>query len=420
MNFFEHRDGEMFAENIKVSEIAKSIGTPFYLYSTASLTYQFNQIKEAFRNTDHLICYAVKANTNQAVIKTLGDLGAGADVVSEGEMRRVLKAGIPAFKIVYSGVAKTAQEMTFALEQGIYQFNVESEPELYQLSEVASSMDKTADITFRVNPDVDAKTHAKISTGKSENKFGIPWGNVREICQKASKLPGINLVGLDLHIGSQITKLEPFEEAFTRVAGLVKLLREDGHNITRLDLGGGLGISYECNDLPPLPSDYAKMVKRVTEHLGCRIILEPGRFLVGNAGILVSTVVYIKDGKERKFLIVDAAMNDLIRPSMYDAYHEIVPVLESNEDILLYDIVGPVCETGDSFASNRPITSMKTGDLLAIRSVGAYGAVMSSTYNTRKLIPEVLVKDDKFAVVRPRPTYEEIINLDHIAPWLSE
>ncbi|MBT7545778.1 MAG: diaminopimelate decarboxylase [Kordiimonadaceae bacterium] len=420
MNFFEHRDGEMFAENIKVSEIAKSISTPFYLYSTASLTYQFNQIKEAFRNTDHLICYAVKANTNQAVIKTLGDLGAGADVVSEGEMRRVLKAGIPACKIVYSGVAKTAQEMTFALEQGIYQFNVESEPELYQLSEVASSMDKTADITFRVNPDVDAKTHAKISTGKSENKFGIPWGNVREICQRASKLPRINLVGLDLHIGSQITKLEPFEEAFTLVAGLVKLLREDGHNITRLDLGGGLGISYECNDLPPLPSDYAKMVKRVTEHLGCRIILEPGRFLVGNAGILVSTVVYIKDGEERKFLIVDAAMNDLIRPSMYDAYHEIVPVLESNEDILLYDIVGPVCETGDSFASNRPITSMKTGDLLAIRSVGAYGAVMSSTYNTRKLIPEVLVKDDKFAVVRPRPTYEEIINLDHIAPWLSE
>lgn len=420
MNFFEYRNGEMHVENIKVSEIAESVDTPFYLYSSASLAYQFNQFKDAFGEIDLLICYAVKANTNQAVIKTLGDLGAGADVVSEGEMRRVLKAGIPASKIVYSGVAKTVQEMTFALKQGIYQFNVESEPELYQLSELAASMERTADITFRVNPDVDAKTHAKISTGKSENKFGVPWTSVREICQKASDLPGINLVGLDLHIGSQITELDPFEEAFTRITGLIETLREDGHDITRLDLGGGLGIPYEGDDFPPLPKEYAEMVKRVTDHLGCRIIIEPGRFLVGNAGILVSKVVYVKEGEDRKFLIVDAAMNDLVRPSMYDAYHGIVPVVQNDKESVLYDIVGPVCETGDSFATNRLVTPMKSGDLLAIRSVGAYGAVMSSTYNTRKLIPEVLVNDTEFAVVRPRPSYDEIIGLDKLAPWLSK
>ena len=420
MNYFEYRDGEMFAENIKVCDIAKNVGTPFYLYSSASLEYQFNQFKEAFGDLDLLLCYAVKANTNQAVIKTLADLGAGADVVSEGEMRRALLAGVPPSKIVYSGVAKTIKDLTFALEQDIYQFNVESEPELYQLSEVASSMEKVADITFRVNPDVDAKTHAKISTGKSENKFGVPWKTIRDLCAKAAALPGINLVGLDLHIGSQITKLEPFEAAFMRITTLVETLREDGHNISRVDLGGGLGISYEGDDFPPLPAEYAEMVKRVMSHLNCQIIIEPGRFLVGNAGILVSQVVYVKKGQERQFLIIDAAMNDLVRPSMYDAYHAIVPVVESEEKSVLYDVVGPVCETGDTFATNRLIKPMKSGDYLAIRSVGAYGAVMSSTYNTRPLVPEVLVKDDKFAVVRARPTYDEIIGLDQLAPWLSE
>ncbi len=420
MNYFEYRNGEMFAEGVRVADIAEKVGTPFYLYSTASLAHQFNQFKEAFGDVDLLICYAVKANTNQAVIKTLAELGAGADVVSEGEMRRALKAGVPAEKIVYSGVAKTVSEMTFALNQGIYQFNVESEPELYQLSSIAAELGKTADITFRVNPDVDAKTHAKISTGKSENKFGVPWKSIRELCTRAAALPGIKLVGLDLHIGSQITELDPFEAAFTRISGLVETLREDGHDISRIDLGGGLGIPYEGDDFPPLPREYAEMVTRVTEHLNCKIIIEPGRFLVGNAGILVSKVVYVKKGEEREFLIIDAAMNDLVRPSMYDAYHGIVPVVESSEESVLYDVVGPVCETGDTFATNRLITPMKSGDLLAIRSVGAYGAVMSSTYNTRPLIPEVLVKKNDFAVVRPRPTYDEIIGLDQLAPWLSE
>jgi len=420
MNYFEYRSGEMFIENLKVSEIADKVGTPFYLYSSASLAYQYNQFKEAFGDLDLLICYAVKANTNQAVIKTLGDLGAGADVVSQGELRRAIAAGISPEKIVYSGVAKTVTEMSFALETGIYQFNVESEPELIQLSEIAASLNKTADITFRVNPDVDAKTHAKISTGKSENKFGIPWKNVKEICDKAAKLPGIKLVGLDLHIGSQITDLNPFEEAFTRISGLVETLREDGHEITRLDLGGGLGIPYEGDDFPPLPLEYAEMVKRVVSHLKCQIIIEPGRFLVGNAGILVSKVVYLKEGEKRKFLIIDAAMNDLVRPSMYDAYHGIDPLVQSDLDDELYDVVGPVCETGDTFATNRLVSPMGSGDLLAIRSVGAYGAVMSSTYNTRPLIAEVIVKDDEFAVVRPRPTYEEIIGLDKLPSWLSK
>ncbi len=421
MNFFEYRDGEMCAENVKVSDIANDVGTPFYLYSSASIGYQFSQLKNAFNNLDLLICYAVKANTNQAVIKTLAALGAGADVVSEGEMRRALNAGISPEKIVYSGVAKTILEMTFALNQGIYQFNVESGPELYQLSEIASVLGKTANITFRVNPDVDAKTHAKISTGKSENKFGVPWTNVRKICAKASELPGIKLVGLDLHIGSQITDLQPYEEAYTRVAELIQDLRTEGHEITRFDLGGGIGIAHdEDNDQPIHPTEYAKMVERVVGHLDCQIILEPGRYLVGNAGILVSKVVYVKEGGSRKFLIVDAAMNDLIRPSMYDAYHSIVPIIRSDDKRELYDVVGPVCESGDTFATNRQMPPIKSDELVAIRSVGAYGAVMSSTYNTRLLIPEVLVKDNKFAVVRPRPTYNEIIGLDKLPSWLSE
>lgn len=420
MNYFEYRDGEMYAENLKISTIAQKVGTPFYLYSSASLEYQYNQFKEAFGDLDLLICYAVKANTNQSVIKTFAQLGAGADVVSQGELRRAIAAGIDPNKIVYSGVAKTVLEMEYALKADIYQFNVESEPELYQLSEVASALGKVADITFRVNPDVDAKTHAKISTGLSENKFGIPWKNVRDICAQAAKLPGIKLVGLDLHIGSQITELDPFEEAFSRICTLIEALREDGHDITRLDLGGGLGIAYEGDDTPPLPYEYAKMVKRVVSHLGCRIIIEPGRFLVGNAGVLISKVVYVKRGEERKFLIIDAAMNDLIRPSMYEAYHGIDPVVKNDQLSQAYDIVGPVCETGDTFAKSRTITPMQSGDLLAIRSVGAYGAVMASTYNTRPLIPEVLVKQDKFAVVRPRPSYEDIIGLDQLPPWLSE
>lgn len=421
MDFFEYRRDELFAENVEIAQIAEQVGTPFYLYSSASMKHQFEQLKNAFGSLDLLICYAVKANTNQAVIKTLAALGAGADVVSEGEMRRALMAGISPKKIVYSGVAKTVTEMQYALEQGIHQFNVESEPELHQLNKIAIAMDKVANITFRVNPDVDAKTHAKISTGKSENKFGIPWINVENVCDIAARLPGIKLTGLDLHIGSQITELEPYEQAYTRVAKLIKDLRVKGHDITRFDLGGGIGIAYDQNDdLPIDPAAYAEMVERVVGQLGCQIILEPGRYLVGNAGMLVSQVVYVKEGDKRKFLIIDAAMNDLIRPSMYDAYHEFVPVSQNAEKEELYDIVGPVCETGDTFAVNRPVSPMVQGDLLAIRSAGAYGAVMSSTYNTRRLIPEVLVKDDDFAVVRPRPTYEEIIGLDLLPPWLSE
>ena len=410
----------MHAEGLAVSEIAAQVGTPFYCYSTETLIRHYNVFCEAFTNHDFLLCYAVKANGNQAIIKTLAEQGAGADVVSEGEMRRALKAGIPASKIVYSGVAKTEKEMAFALEQGILQFNVESEPELHQLSRVADGMGKTAAIAFRINPDVDAKTHAKISTGKSENKFGVPWTRAREIYAEAAKLPGIRVQGVDLHIGSQLTDLEPFVEAFHRIVKLIEDLRADGHDISVLDLGGGLGIPYDRETTkPPLPLEYGEMVKKIVGHLDCKIIIEPGRLLVGNAGILVSKVIYVKHGENRKFLIIDAAMNDLVRPSMYDAFHEIVAVKESDTPITPYDVVGPVCETGDTFARARDLPELQSGDLVAIRTAGAYGAVMSFTYNTRLLIPEVLVKDTEYAIIRPRPDYEDIIGLDKLPIWME-
>jgi len=423
MDHFDYQDGRLFAESVAVDDIAAAVGTPFYCYSAATLERHYKVFTEAFSGQDLLLCYAVKANTNQAVIRTLAKLGSGADVVSEGELRRALLAGIPASKIVYSGVAKTEREMAFALENDIYQFNVESEPELLQLSRVASGMDKEARIAVRINPDVDAKTHAKIATGKSENKFGVPWTRAREIYAQAASLPGIKVVGLDVHIGSQLTQLTPFKEAFERVSELVKTLRTEGHDIQRLDLGGGLGIPYERgNDIPPHPVEYANMVKDVTAELDCQIIIEPGRLVVGNAGILVSEVIYVKRGEERNFLIIDAAMNDLIRPAMYDAYHEIVPVAEpgSGSQDETYDIVGPVCETGDTFAKGRVLPALEKGERVAIRSAGAYGAVMASTYNTRPLIPEVLVNGDKFAVVRARPSYDEVIGLDQYPDWLAE
>jgi len=419
MDHFGYTQGEMHVEGLAVRDIAAQVGTPFYCYSTATLIRHYDVFCDAFTGHDFMLCYAVKANTNQAIIKTLAAQGSGADVVSEGEMRRALKAGIPAEKIVYSGVAKTESEMAFALTQGIFQFNVESEAELHQLSRIAHEKHKVAAIAFRINPDVDAKTHAKISTGKAENKFGVPWRRAREIYAAAAKLPGIRVQGVDLHIGSQLTDLAPFEEAFQRIVTLVEDLRRDGHEISVLDLGGGLGIPYEESSAkPPLPLEYGKMVTKIVGHLGCKIIIEPGRLLVGNAGILVSKVIYVKPGEGRKFLIIDAAMNDLVRPSMYDAYHEIVPVVQSGAGLENCDVVGPVCETGDTFARDRPLPALESGDLVAIRSAGAYGAVMSSTYNTRRLIPEVLVKGGEYAIVRPRPSYDDIIGLDKLPEWL--
>jgi len=420
MDHFGYQQGEIYVENVPASTIAAQVGTPFYCYSTETLSRHYHVFSDVFVDHDFLLCYALKANSNQAVVKTLANLGAGADVVSEGELRRVLYAGIPAEKIVYSGVAKTEQEMAFALENDILQFNVESEPELLQLSRIADAMGKVAAIAFRINPDVDARTHAKISTGKAENKFGVPLSKAREIYAKAAKLPGIRVQGVDLHIGSQLTDLAPFEEAFSRIVRLVEDLRRDGHNISVLDLGGGLGIPYgQTSGKPPLPQEYGEMVKRVVGHLDCKIIIEPGRLLVGNAGILVSRVVYVKQGEKRKFLIIDAAMNDLVRPSMYDAYHEIVAVKETDGPFAACDVVGPVCETGDTFAVQRQLPELQSGDLVAIRSAGAYGAVMSSTYNTRRLIPEVLVKGAEYAIVRPRPSYDDIIGLDNMPKWLD-
>jgi len=421
MDYFGYRQGEIHAEDLPLSKIAGEVGTPFYCYSTATLIRHYNVFCEAFPGDDFLLCYSVKANSNQAVLKTLAKVGSGADVVSGGELRRALAAGIPAEKIVFSGVAKTAQEMAYALEQGIFQFNVESVAELDELNRVALTMGRVAAIAFRINPDVDARTHAKISTGKSENKFGIPISHARQIYASAAELSAIRVQGVDIHIGSQLTDLEPFAQAFRRIVALVGDLRADGHDISVLDLGGGLGIPYDrASTKPPLPLEYGEMVRRIIGPLGCRILIEPGRLLVGNAGILVAKVIYVKQGADRQFLIIDAAMNDLVRPSLYDAYHEIVPAVESSGPLTSYDVVGPICETGDTFARARDLPELKSGDLVMIRSAGAYGAVMSSTYNTRPLVPEVLVKGGDFAIVRPRPTYDEIIGLDKIPEWLDQ
>jgi diaminopimelate decarboxylase len=419
MHHFAYRDGVLHAEDVNLKQLAEEIGTPFYCYSTATLERHFKVMADAFAGTDHLICYAMKANSNQSVIKTMAALGAGMDVVSEGELRRALAAGVPARKVVFSGVGKTAREMALALKEGIACFNVESEPELDLLSSVAQRTGQRAHVSIRVNPDVDARTHHKISTGKAEDKFGISYRHAVDVYARAAALPGIDVAGIDMHIGSQITELEPFEKAFKLMADLTADLKSRGHNIRHLDLGGGLGVPYRgTNDVPPHPDEYAAMVKRTLGHLGLRYVLEPGRMIVGNAGILVSRVIYVKDGTQKHFVIQDAAMNDLIRPTLYDAYHEIIPVTEpSSGDTMSADVVGPVCESGDYLAKSRTLPRLEQGDLLATMTAGAYGAVQSSTYNTRPLVPEVLVKGENWALVRPRQSYEELIGLDRLAPW---
>lgn len=421
MDHFLYRDGALYAEDVPIAEIAAAVGTPFYVYSTATLTRHFRLFDEALGFAEHLVCFAMKSASNQAIIKVLANAGAGMDVVSGGEYLRAKAAGVPGDRIVFSGIGKTADEMRMALEGGIRQFNVESEPEMVVLNQVAQSLGLVAPITVRVNPDVDAKTHAKIATGKSENKFGIPISRAREVYAMAAAMPGLKVIGIDVHIGSQLTELAPFEAAYLKVAELTEQLRADGHEITRLDLGGGLGIPYaRSNEAPPLPTDYGALIERTVGHLGCEIEIEPGRLISGNAGLMVSKVIYVKSGEDREFLILDGAMNDLIRPAMYDAWHDIVPVIEPapGTEPAKYDIVGPVCESGDTFAKGREMPPVGPDDLVAFRSAGAYGAVMSSEYNSRPLIPEVLVDGDQFAVIRARPTYEEMIARDTLPEWL--
>jgi diaminopimelate decarboxylase len=421
VNHFHYRDGVLHAEEVAVPDIASAIGTPFYCYSTATLTRHFKVFAAAFSGLDALVCYAMKANSNQAVIRTLAKLGAGADVVSEGELRRALAAGIPPEKIVFSGVGKTAREMDFALAKNIHCFNIESEPELERLSARAVASGRTAPVSLRINPDVDAGTHSKIATGKAENKFGVPWREARRVYARAAALPRLKVVGVDMHIGSQITALKPFDDAFALLAELTTALRADGYDIGHVDVGGGLGIPYKADNAPPPdPEAYASVIRKRLAGLGAKIILEPGRLIVGNAGILISEVIYLKRGDARNFLIVDAAMNDLIRPTLYEAYHRIRPVTEPHAEapLVTVDVVGPVCETGDYLGHRRELPEMQPGELIAIETAGAYGAVQAGTYNTRLLVPEVLVDGDRFHVVRPRGTYEELIGLDSLPEWL--
>jgi diaminopimelate decarboxylase len=422
MHHFDYRDGELHAEAVNLATVARTVGTPFYCYSTATLERHYRVFAEAFADVKAIICYAMKANSNQSVLKTFARLGAGADVVSGGELKRALAAGISPDKILFSGVGKTAQELRMALDAGILSINVESESELELLSHIAASEGRTARISMRVNPDVDAKTHAKIATGKSENKFGVPLVRAREIYARAAKLPNIVVTGVDMHIGSQITDLGPLADAFNALADFVRVLRADGHAISHIDFGGGLGIPYHADrEAPPDPKAYAEVVKRAVKGLDCTLLFEPGRLLVGNAGILVTRVLYMKPGEAKNFVIVDAAMNDLVRPTLYEAHHDVLTVRQATEDAPTFvaDIVGPVCESGDYLAKDRALPEPKEGDLLAIMSAGAYGAVQSGTYNTRALVPEVLVKEDRYAVVRPRVEVEDIIALDRDAPWLG-
>ena len=422
MDHFIYNNGVLHAEDVSVKEIAAKVGTPFYLYSTATLQRHYTVFDEALDGLEHKIFYAMKANDNMAVLRVLAGMGAGMDVVSGGEYAKARAAGVPGDMIVFSGVGKTEAEMWQVLNGGIRQFNVESEPELRLLSKVASAQGKVAPITLRVNPDVDAKTHAKIATGRSENKFGIPMAKAREAYAEAASLPGLEVVGIDVHIGSQLTDLAPYRLAFSKVAELAEALRADGHDIRRLDLGGGLGIPYQrSNEAPPLPVEYGQVIRETVGHLGCEIEIEPGRLIAGNAGLLVSSVIYLKQGEGRDFLIIDAAMNDLIRPAMYEAHHDIIAVEEPEIGVepAPVDIVGPICESGDTFSKARLMPPLKSDDLVAFRSAGAYGAVMASEYNARPLIPEVLVQGDQFAVVRPRPTYEEMISRDTIPHWME-
>lgn len=421
MHHFTYKAGVLHAENVDLESLAKAVGTPFYCYSTATLERHFRVLAEAFSSQNALICFAVKANSNQAVLTTLANEGAGMDVVSEGELRRARSAGTPADKIIFAGVGKTRGEMAYALGEGILGFNVESAPELRALSEVASGMGKSAPVAIRVNPDVDAKTHAKISTGKSENKFGVPFADARELYRLAAGLPGIDIAGIHMHIGSQITDLAPLRAAFTLMAQLARDLISGGISLRHLDLGGGLGIPYEASaPVPPSPIEYAATVKECLSSLGLKLILEPGRMIAGNAGILVSSVIHVKEGADKTFLIVDAAMNDLLRPTLYEAHHEVWPVDEDLKSMppVSQDVVGPVCETGDYLAVDRSLPPFKEGDLIAVMSAGAYGAVMSSTYNSRLLIPEVMVRGEEAAIVRPRLSYDDLINQDQLPSWL--
>ncbi|MGV3491622.1 MAG: diaminopimelate decarboxylase [Devosia sp.] len=418
MHHFEYRGDKLFAEDVDVTALAGKVGTPFYVYSAATLRRHVRVMREAFAGLDTLVAYAMKANSNQAVLKLIAREGAGADVVSGGELERAIAAGIPPSKIVFSGVGKTFAEMRRALELGIKCFNLESEPELERLSDVAVSMGEIAPVSVRINPDVDAGTHAKISTGKAENKFGVPYARAREVYARIAELPGVRALGVDMHIGSQITDMTPFDNAFALLAELIRDLKAAGHDIRHADVGGGLGIPYHADqDAPPLPAQYAEIVRKHIAPLGVSLVLEPGRVIVGNAGILVTRVEYVKEGG-KTFVIVDAAMNDLIRPTLYEAHHDIQPVVHSNLPTITADIVGPVCETGDFIAEGRKIEGVKEGDLLAVMSAGAYGAVMASTYNTRALIPEVLVDGDKWHVIRPRKSIAELIALDSVPDWV--
>jgi diaminopimelate decarboxylase len=419
MDHFHYQDGQLHGEKVALSAIAEAIGTPFYCYSRATLERHYKVFNESLAAADHQICYAVKANSNLSVLKTLALMGSGADVVSEGEIRRALAAGISPKKIVFSGVGKTQDEMAFALDVGIWQFNVESEPELLALNDVATTLGIKAPIALRINPDVDAQTHAKISTGKAENKFGVSMLEAKALYGRAAQMSGIEVQGVSMHIGSQLTSLAPFREAYSRARTFVEALRADGHTISVLDVGGGLGIPYEqSGEIPPAPADYGAMVVEILGDIGCKLVFEPGRLLVGNAGILVSCVIYVKETLTKKFLIVDAAMNDLRRPAMYDARHELVTVAESDAALRHYDIVGPVCETGDTFEQNAKLPPMQAGDLVAFRSAGAYGSTMSGTYNTRPLVAEVMVDGDTYAVIRPRQSYEALIGQDVVAGFL--
>jgi diaminopimelate decarboxylase len=421
MHHFAYRDGVLHAEAVSLDTLAREVGTPFYCYSTATLERHYGVFAGVFADVDALVCYAMKANSNHAVVATLARLGAGADVVSEGELRRARLAGVPADKIMFSGIGKTARELALAVDEGILCINVESEAELELLSSVAASKNRSANISVRVNPDIDAKTHHKIATGKAENKFGIPISRARGVYARAAKLPGIKVAGVDMHIGSQITELDPFDNAFKLLAEFVRTLRGDGHTISHVDLGGGLGIPYEDdNEPPPHPDEYAKMVKRATRDLDCRLIFEPGRLIVGNAGILVTRVLFVKHGEAKNFVVVDAAMNDLVRPTLYEAHHAIWPVAEAGASgrRIRADVVGPVCESGDFLALNRQMPEPAAGALLAVMSAGAYGAVQAGTYNTRALVPEVLVKGAEWAVVRPRLEVDQLIALDRMPAWL--
>ena len=421
MRHFDYQNGVMHAEGVSLAAIAEQVGTPAYVYSRATLERHYRVFADSFEGLDTLVAYSVKANSNIAVLRVLAKLGAGADVVSGGELARATIAGIPGERIVFSGVGKTRAEMAEALRARIAMFNVESLPELRTLSEVAASMGLRAPISFRVNPDVSAGGHEKISTGKKENKFGVAWSQAEAAYAEAAALPGIEVVGVDVHIGSQIDELAPFEAAIRKVRGLIERLREQGHTIRDFDIGGGLGIPYgDNNRTPPPPSEYGALVRRLTQDLGVRMVFEPGRMITGNAGVLLAKVLYEKHGEDRDFLILDAAMNDLLRPALYDAWHDVEPVVAPGRAMAeaTYDIVGPVCESGDTFGRGRDMPKLAAGDLVVFHSAGAYGAAQSSQYNTRPLVPEVLVDGDRFSVIRERPTVAQVLERESIPDWV--